>query len=275
MIKRNSRGDTIIEVMFAMTIIGVVLAAAYATASKNLQTSQLSKERIQATNIAESQLEQLKVIKDLQLISNGEYCVDVTKASPMIPNPIDAPSEECKEEPFYEKRVTKTGNQYKLVVEWVPPGGQESNMANVTLYYSDFDYSSSGSSRLAVFTRSKSSDGSTYVLGSTIDDVSGNSRRGVVYSTSRNMTIDTPGATIVDADISSTDFETTITVDPNTVYYVRVFVLNQQGTYEYSSVITINEPSESSFNQDATISDKGNAIWSALHTEQSIALVVI
>jgi type II secretory pathway pseudopilin PulG len=121
--------------MFAMAIIGIVLAAAYATASKNLQTNQLTKERTQAVNIAEAQLEQLKILKEVP--SLGTFCIDIEAdvADDVI---IDATDPNCIES-YYNKTITKTDNNYKIVVEWTPPGGTDANKANVTLYYTDYN----------------------------------------------------------------------------------------------------------------------------------------
>ncbi len=56
----SQKGDTIIEVLIAMTIAASVLAITYSTMNRNLIISQESQERTQASKIAQGQLEALK-----------------------------------------------------------------------------------------------------------------------------------------------------------------------------------------------------------------------
>lgn len=125
----SQRGDTIIEVLFAMAIIGLVLASAYSIASKNLQTSQFSKERTQATKIAESQVEQIKALETPPNEAT-DFCVNVTDTTPVnyLPDPT------CTEG-FFDKIVNRVGETYTVIIEWIPPGGSDTNKANVTVYY--------------------------------------------------------------------------------------------------------------------------------------------
>lgn len=59
--KRQS-GDTIVEVLVALAIIGMVLAAAYTTANRSIQITRQSQERTEAVKVAENQLEVIKSI---------------------------------------------------------------------------------------------------------------------------------------------------------------------------------------------------------------------
>ncbi len=58
--KLGSRGDTIVEVLIAVAIVGVVLTGAYASARRSLNGVRASQERAEALKIAEGQLEMLK-----------------------------------------------------------------------------------------------------------------------------------------------------------------------------------------------------------------------
>ncbi len=134
----NQTGDTIIEVLLAMTIIGLILAGAYATSSRSLNTSQYSQERTRATRIAESQIEQIKslgiAISDPRLV--GSFCIDISQAQPIIAIAGGAPFPAgCVEETFFNKSLSLSGDTYTIVVDWTPPGGSDSNKANVTLVY--------------------------------------------------------------------------------------------------------------------------------------------
>lgn len=58
----NQRGDTIIEVLISVAIIGMVIGASYATANRALQTGRFAQEQTEAVKIAETQIEELKYI---------------------------------------------------------------------------------------------------------------------------------------------------------------------------------------------------------------------
>ena len=56
----RQRGDTIIEVLLAMTVIGMSLGISYGIANRATQTGRQAQERTEALKLAESQLELLK-----------------------------------------------------------------------------------------------------------------------------------------------------------------------------------------------------------------------
>ncbi len=83
--KADYRGDTIIEVMVSITILAVVLAAAYATSNRSLQNSTESGFRAQAQSFAQQQVEIIKTIAandsttlgSLQTIYKDQtFCID-------------------------------------------------------------------------------------------------------------------------------------------------------------------------------------------------------
>lgn len=135
----SERGDTIIEVLFAMAIIGVVLAAAYAVASKNLRVSQLAKERVQATAVAIGQLDQLKSLdtpeEDADVASGNPFCIDITQADYIISgSPLPAA---CTVSSRFERSISRNSSTgtYVVKVEWIPPGGEDTNKAVVQFSY--------------------------------------------------------------------------------------------------------------------------------------------
>lgn len=156
--RKSQRGDTLIEVLFAMTIIGVILAAAYSVASKNLQVSQLSKERIQATQLATAQLEQLKALDGFgdsaitTSVENGEpFCIDIEAASFIIFDDPGTDEDECLVDEFFSRSIVKKDNLYEVKVEWLPPGGNDNNdPAVVTFSYRDYDFTFAGSENLFI-----------------------------------------------------------------------------------------------------------------------------
>jgi Tfp pilus assembly protein PilV len=78
--KLNQVGDTIIEVMIALVIMGSVLAGAYYLSNYSLNTILESHFRSDALYIAQSQLEQLKV----QVNANPSFILDQQHLLPSI-----------------------------------------------------------------------------------------------------------------------------------------------------------------------------------------------
>ncbi len=60
-IKLNLSGDTIIEVMISMAILGLILGGAYYTSNQSLNNIRAANEHSIAVNIAQSQIEELKI----------------------------------------------------------------------------------------------------------------------------------------------------------------------------------------------------------------------
>ncbi len=78
-IRLAQRGDTLVEVMIAMAVITSVLGAAFVSANRSLQASRAAQERGEATRVAESEAEQIKVLaKDAangMFDSSQIYCI--------------------------------------------------------------------------------------------------------------------------------------------------------------------------------------------------------
>jgi type II secretory pathway pseudopilin PulG len=60
---KNSRGDTIVEVLLALAVLSVVLVGAFATSKRTLDNSRQAQERSEALKTMESQVERLKNIE--------------------------------------------------------------------------------------------------------------------------------------------------------------------------------------------------------------------
>lgn len=90
--KLNAKGDTLIEVLVCLAILGFVMTLAYSIVSRAQQTIRNSQERVEALKIAEGQLEQLKSLfkgnpNPDALFPNGNpdlICVDQGSSGPVI-----------------------------------------------------------------------------------------------------------------------------------------------------------------------------------------------
>ncbi len=70
---RRERGDTLLEVVFAVVIMGAVLISCASLASAAFRNGVSAKERTQAANIAQGQAEALRNLRDV----NREACSSV------------------------------------------------------------------------------------------------------------------------------------------------------------------------------------------------------
>ncbi len=142
----KQRGDTIIEVLFAMSVIGIVLAAAFGIANQAVRTGRDAHERGEALKLAESQLELLKSYKKAGTgnIANPPpptFCVDMI---PTLPNVIiDSSSNvDCSDIDssgnsggLYSIDITENGVLYTIDVTWDQINSQTNSTGKVTLYY--------------------------------------------------------------------------------------------------------------------------------------------
>lgn len=77
-IKLRNRGDTIIEVMIVLAVLGLAIGIAYATANRSLLNARQAQENAQATALAQSQVEALRPLADSttqNIFQSGPYCI--------------------------------------------------------------------------------------------------------------------------------------------------------------------------------------------------------
>lgn len=74
----SERGDTIVEVLLAIGILGAVLSGAYVVVNRNATLNRVSQERLEAVELAESQFEKLKIIATNNTAAFGwtGFCID-------------------------------------------------------------------------------------------------------------------------------------------------------------------------------------------------------
>lgn len=92
----NSKGDTIVEVLIAVAVLGMIIAGAYTVTNKSLQQIRQSQERNEAYNIAIANADRLNeaVAKDASLAGAAKpniFCIknDLTTASASTPSTTD------------------------------------------------------------------------------------------------------------------------------------------------------------------------------------------
>jgi type II secretory pathway pseudopilin PulG len=165
----NSRGDTIVEVLIAIGIAAFAIGTSYAVASKSLQQAISARERNQAINVLENQLNALKFREqqtDAATFTSKfstpvtHFCLDETATDPTVtsswyPKPnngavtADTPLQPgtapisyaaaCQKDTDYYVDITtlnrggRVPTVYKINVRWERIGGGPVNEASV--YY--------------------------------------------------------------------------------------------------------------------------------------------
>lgn len=79
--KTDSRGDTIVEVLLSITIIGFVLGAAYLLTNRSLQAGIAAREHTEAVNYIQGQIERLKSAKESNTVTDFNNTYHVTTES--------------------------------------------------------------------------------------------------------------------------------------------------------------------------------------------------
>ncbi len=139
--RMSQRGDTIIEVLLAMSVIGLVLGAAFGIANRSVAIGQDAQERTEALKVAESQLEQLRALSTLTtnplvaLPAGSSFCFRNDNAQYLeFPSPLtedelnDAQNypAECNHgvNGRYSMSVTKSADYlFTIRARWDPLGG--------------------------------------------------------------------------------------------------------------------------------------------------------
>ncbi len=160
--RSNQRGDTIVEVLIVIMVIGTVLASCYGIATSSLQSMQLSQERNYALKLAEKQLEYLKSASVSEqadqtaiLAKASGFCImqngtslqtkDIPGGSPTTDMNtdtyahyksagclVDVNNDNCQSYCYYYGVTRDNTNNYTATVRWDGPRG---NKQQVQLAY--------------------------------------------------------------------------------------------------------------------------------------------
>lgn len=137
--KLKQRGDTIVEVLLAMSVIGLVLGSAFGIANRNVATGQNAQERSEAIKEFETQLELLRAssgVEDNVLVdypTTGAFCyknndefhsfgdlVDVNDLDLGINYPLEC---QLGEGGRYKLSIIKSADYlFTIRVRWLPLG---------------------------------------------------------------------------------------------------------------------------------------------------------
>jgi len=133
----NQRGDTIVEVMVVLAVLGLAIGVSYATANRSLLNTRQAQESSQATEIVQSQVEALRTLTQTgnpqNIFQAGPYCLSQTAPytiqtgaacnQPSLPPPNNVSI----------KYDSASNDTFTIVVTWPDALGQGND--TVTLVY--------------------------------------------------------------------------------------------------------------------------------------------
>jgi len=136
--KLHSRGDTIIEVMIVLAVLGLALSIAYATANKSLLNARQAQEYAEASALVQSQIEQLRANSASEtndIYQNGPFCI--SESGSVVPYAVGHVHDDCKQgkNGLYALAITHNDstNTFKVTATWDDVTGDGTN--DLTMSY--------------------------------------------------------------------------------------------------------------------------------------------
>lgn len=142
-LNKNQHGDTIIEVLIAMTVASSVLGISLSTMNRNLNITRENQERTEASKWAQGQIEALRAAIETEsvaipsspssfcLSNNGTTVTTIGGGSPHANIALDVYTDYgiCKSaDNLYHYAITHDGlNSYHFYVRWDALRGQPRN----------------------------------------------------------------------------------------------------------------------------------------------------
>jgi len=130
-------GDTIVEVLLAITIVSAILGGAYVSSNRSLSNSRQAEERGEALKYAEGQIERLKSIAtsgSAIFSQTSAFCLDssnaivnatnptVTSLQPIETDNFSTYQAACKQGniPYYAaiEHDASITNQFRIYIRW-------------------------------------------------------------------------------------------------------------------------------------------------------------
>jgi prepilin-type N-terminal cleavage/methylation domain-containing protein len=138
-LKLKSRGDTIIEVMIVLAVLGLAISIAYATANRSLMDARQAQENGEATSLVQSQIEQLRGLASkypsLDVFRTDVYFFCINENGTMNVTNF-SPGTDFLDENIYPKGPANTPGEctfderYNLSIHYEPPTASASPNAS-------------------------------------------------------------------------------------------------------------------------------------------------
>ena len=141
---RQQAGDTIVEVMVVLAVLGMAISISYTTANRSLLDTRQAQENSQATELLQAQIENLRALAanvstdPNYIFIAGQFCI--TSVGTVHPTSTAVPNPNCHFDNLYDVAISYTslspnpqGGRFTLVATW--PDVQEQGNDTVTLSY--------------------------------------------------------------------------------------------------------------------------------------------
>lgn len=129
MIKISNKGETIVEVLISIAVVGGVLAGSYYLLNRSYRQTQDSVERTVATKIGESNIEMLRTVQKVKLEAPAYNPFCLSSTAVLLPTTDTS----CKIDDKYNVSISKNSTStYLIKVEW---DGLIYAKEDLTLYY--------------------------------------------------------------------------------------------------------------------------------------------
>lgn len=134
----KQRGDTIVEVLIAVTVVSMVLGGAYVTTNKSLLATRAAQEQSNALKLSESQIEQLKglAITNPGAIFSASvpFCIYNQTVTPPATDARciqDAAGNQTTTDPKYAITITRNNNDFTIMTTWADVGGKRTDQMSL------------------------------------------------------------------------------------------------------------------------------------------------
>lgn len=136
----DSTGDTIVEVLIAIAVIGIVLGGAFVSVNRSLKGTQLSKERVEALGLTRSQMEILmERLSDpdagsTQLLADTKEGCYLVGSDPLYTISLETSDlAKCKSG-LYTSTIARADHVYTVKTTW-DDGYGDSDGNHITMNY--------------------------------------------------------------------------------------------------------------------------------------------
>jgi len=135
-LKPQQSGDTIVEVLVVLAVLGLALSISFATAQRSLLGARQAQEHTEALEIAQAQLEDLQSLADNDIIYGqpSDFCVtDPTGPTVATADPTSG-TDPCLQGSFYHIAISPPDSDtFTVSVTWDAVTGHGTD--NVSLVY--------------------------------------------------------------------------------------------------------------------------------------------
>lgn len=127
-LKHKQAGDTLIEVLMAMTVLAVVIGSAYTIANRSMRINRQTQDRSQATKVMESQFERIKYASR----QSGSSDDTAKKAYATYADFVTGANHTgCFSEDLGKVSSCTVDNKYTVTTTYYPDAGDDGIAANV------------------------------------------------------------------------------------------------------------------------------------------------